>query len=82
MSDFSYGGAAPTTRRYCWRTGCVVELWPGEKCPECSSPGRKHWEVPDGICGRFAVCSDHGHPCILEPGHAGPCSTPGGCQEA
>lgn len=66
-------GAAPVTRRYCWRSGTVEEFWPGDKCPECGSPGHKHEAVPDDVCSRFAPCGDHGHPCQLPTGHDGRC---------
>lgn len=62
-------------RAYCWRIGGIVDLEPGERCPECGSP--KHEPYTPDNCGSFAPCEDmstsHGHPCNLPIGHPGLC---------
>jgi hypothetical protein len=56
-------------RRYCWRTGGVVVLEDGVRCPEC---GSLHDPLPDqSRCGVFVAHEDHGHPCDRPAGHAG-----------
>lgn len=61
-------------RRYCWRTGTVVELAEGEPCPECGF--KRHPPVPDQrrCCVYVPIVGDAGGtPCMLLAGHDGPC---------
>jgi len=66
------------SRRYCWRTGLVIEIPDGERCPEC---GHDHRPLVDqSLCGRFVPFWESvptpdggGEPCVLPAGHDGPC---------
>jgi hypothetical protein len=80
----SWGTGSPYTQRwraqtraYCGRVGMVVELV-GGTCPEC---GLRHEALIDqSTCMHFAPCphsQGHGHPCLLERGHAGEHETRG-----
>lgn len=62
----------PILRRYCWRTGLVLPLKAGERCPECGFSNHK--PTPDQTkCGCFApVDENSGSPCVLPIGHNGP----------